>query len=202
MKRNFVFGLAAVLALGACDEDGTGVEGDAMTEAEATAVASIVANTSGDATSEGLTEVTQSGGDGAGTITLNQTTTHPCPEGGAVEAVMALTLDYDNDAGSFELDADGTLTHDGCAFNRNGVTFTVDGDPSLSLAAFAAAEAGEPSGDWTSSADGAFLWSASDGREGRCVIDVTTVTDFVAQERTVSGEVCGHTIEQTLTWES
>lgn len=200
MKRNFVLGLVAVFAVAACDDEGTGVEGDAMTTAEATAVAEIVASSGGAATTEGLTEVTQSGGEGSGTITLDQTTTHPCPVSGEVEVSLDITVDYDTDAESFELDATGELTHFACAFNRNNVTFTVDGDPSLSMQAFAAADGGVPVGDWTSSADGAFLWTASDGRSGRCVIDVMTVTDFAEQRRTVSGEACGHTIEQTLQW--
>ena len=200
MKRNVMLGLLATLAIAACDDDGTGVEGDAMTQAEATALASAIALSSEDATAEGLAEVTQSGGEGAGTITFTQTTTHPCPLGGEAAVELNATVDYDEQAQSFELDADGSLTHDDCSFEHQGETFTVDGDPGLSIEAHAAAEGGEPVGDWTSSVVGAFLWSADDGRDGRCVIDLSTITDFAATNRTVAGAVCGHTIQQTIDW--
>lgn len=200
MKRNVTVGLFATLAIAACADDGTGVEGDAMTRAEATALASAIALSSEGATAEGLAEVTQSGGDGAGTITFTRTATHPCPQGGEVAVELNATVDYDEQAQSFDLDADGILTHDGCSFEHEGERFTVDGDPGLSLEAHAAAEGGEPVGDWTSSVVGAFLWTADDGRDGRCVIDLSTITDFTATNRSVSGEVCGHTIQQTIDW--
>lgn len=200
MNRKLIFGLAAMLAVAACDDDGTGVEGDAMTKVEATALAGEIALTSQEATTEGVTEVTQSGGEGSGTITLDQTTTHPCPAGGEIAVAIEATVDYDQQAESFDLDAGGTLTHADCGVVRDGVTFTVDGDPALSFEAHAAAEGGVAVGAWTSGATGAFLWSASDGRSGRCVIDIATVTDFGETTRTVEGEVCGHTVEQTIDW--
>lgn len=200
MNRKLIFGLAAMLALAACEDDGTGVEGDAMSELEATALASEIAVSSQLATTEGVTEATQTGGEGAGTITLNQTTTHPCPAGGQIAVALEATVDYDQGAQSFNLDAGGTLTHADCGVTRDGVTFTVDGDPALSFQAHAAADGGEAVGAWTSGAAGAFLWSASDGRTGRCVIDLETITDFTETTRTVQGEVCGHTIDQTIDW--
>lgn len=200
MNRKLIFGLAAVLAVAACEDDGTGVEGDAMTEVEATALAAEIGVTSQEATTEGVTEVTQTGGEGSGTITLDQTTTHPCPAGGQIAVAIEATVDYDQQAESFDLDAAGTLTHADCGVARNGVTFTVDGDPALTFQAHAAADGGVAVGAWTSGAAGAFLWSASDGRSGRCVIDIETITDFAETTRTVQGEVCGHTIEQTIDW--
>ncbi len=81
-----------------------------------------------------------------------------------------------------------------------GATFTFNGDPGLQIALHAVAANGVATAPWTSSIDGAFAWSSSDGRAGRCVVDLLASTDFADRERTITGEVCGHTIQQTVAW--
>ncbi|MGH7466300.1 MAG: hypothetical protein ACREK1_14045, partial [Longimicrobiales bacterium] len=59
---------------------------------------------------------------------------------------------------------------------------------------------GVPSQPFTFTLDGALRWETSDGRSGLCQLELDAVTDFAAQERTVQGAVCGHTITETTTW--
>lgn len=200
MQRSWILAFTAVAVLAACDDDPAASEGDPMSQAEALSIAGNVMLTGEAATTEGIVQATENGDD-AGTIHFTQTTTHPCPAGGLVEISLDADVAYDQGAQSFTLDATGAVEHDGCGVNAQGAEVTLDGDPGLTLGVHAAAENGAPVGDWTSFVDGAFLWSADDGREGRCIIDLASTTDFTAQSRTISGEVCGHTIQQTLTWQ-
>jgi hypothetical protein len=200
MQRTWILGLAAAAVLAACDDDPTGTEGDPMTRTEALAVAGNVVTVGELATTEGITEVTETG-EGSGTIHFTQTSTHPCPQGGNVQVSLDIDVDYDEPAQAFELDATGVLTHAGCAVQGDDGVVTFEGDPGLQIDVYAVAEDGVATAPWTNSIAGAFTWSAEDGREGRCVVDLAASTDFIAQERTVVGEVCGHTIQQTVSWQ-
>jgi len=199
MQRTWILGLAAVASFAACSDDPTGTQGDPMTRAEALSVAGNVVTASELATSEGITEVTETG-DGSGTIHFTQTSTHPCPTGGSVQVDLTVDVDYDQPAQAFELDAAGVLTHANCGVQGDDGIVTFNGDPSLQIGVYAIADGGVATAPWTTSIDGAFTWAAADGREGRCLVALFASTDFTAQERTVAGEICGHTIEQTLAW--
>ena len=200
MQRSWILGLAAVVLLAACDDDPTGTEGDSMTRVEAQAVAGNVFAVGDEVTADGIAQTTETG-EGSGAIRFTQTSTHPCPLGGNVQVSLDIDVDYDQPGQSFELDATGALRHNDCAFNAENTVITVDGDPDIQVAVYAVASGGVATAPWTHSVEGAFIWAADDGREGRCVIDLFASTDLVARQRTVAGEVCGHTIQQTLPWE-
>lgn len=201
MQRTWILGLAAVAVLAACSDDPTGTDGDTMSRAEAVAIAGNMVAIGEEAATDGITEVTETG-DGSGTIHFEQTSTHPCPLGGTVGVALDIDVDYDEAAQAFELNASGTLTHNNCAVAGDDATITFNGDPGLQLGVFAIADGGVAIEPWTNSIDGAFTWSSDDGREGRCVVDLFASTDFVEQQRTIAGEVCGHTIQQTVTWQN
>jgi hypothetical protein len=200
MKRATI-GVLATAALVAGCSDSTGVSGDRMTRQEALAVAEDVSR-SGEA---GYTTSRQSASSASATesppttITFDHTSRHPCPVSGRVEIELAIELELDAQAHSFHYNSQGTLTHDDCAFVKDGVTLTLDGDPDLSFESQASG-AGLQLEPFQFEAEGAFNWTASDGRSGHCTINIDTVTNFVAKTRTVQGDVCGHTIDQTLTW--
>jgi hypothetical protein len=204
MTRGTIIGaLAGAVVLAAC-ADGAGPDGDALTRAEALAVAEGVAVSGESATTRGLNEGSSSPGITSAseprTITVAHSSTHPCPTAGRIAVDLDAALTYDHSARSFEFDAEGALTHDACAFVHEAVTLTLNGNPNLTMETHAAALDGRPSGPWTSAVGGGFLWSASDGRSGECTVNLTTVTDFTARTRVVQGNVCGHTIDQTITW--
>jgi hypothetical protein len=209
MKRatNVVAVTMAVL-LAACSDDdpaGPGFSGDQLSKVEAEAVLTAIFEIA-DATRDEIMENQPVMGSGLttasampGSISFKHTSTHPCPEAGSVAVSLNVDLEYDEEAESLDYDARGSLTHEKCGFEHENVHFTVDGDPNISFATRVIVTEGvfEPI---TESLKGAFEWSAHDGRSGRCVIDLSRVTDLVGKKRTLQGEVCGHTIEQELTW--
>ena len=200
--RRATIGLAAMVVLAACSESPTGFEGDRLTRAEAQTVADGIAQSG--STASGTLGSQSAAMDGVAspptTITTQHESSHPCPRGGRIGVELDATLTFDAEGRSFELDAEGALTHQDCAYQHEGVTITVDGDPNVSYEAHAAAQNGQPQGNWSSGAEGGFNWTASDGRSGRCTVDLSDVTDFTARKRTVSGQVCGHTISHVVSW--
>jgi hypothetical protein len=80
------------------------------------------------------------------------------------------------------------------------VTLTITGDPDLDFGAHVGVSNHQRSQPFTATIDGAFSWTASDGRSGSCTVEYEEITDFAARKRTVTGNVCGHTVNETLTW--
>jgi hypothetical protein len=133
------------------------------------------------------------------TITAEHTATQPCPVSGELVMRLKVTLEVDDDVQSFVLDTDGSLTHDACAFQHEDLTLTLDGDPNIDFSMHAAGT-GVEFQPIVSGMGGGFEWSAGDGRSGRCAIELETITNFAQRTRTVRGSVCGHTIDQTVSW--
>jgi hypothetical protein len=204
MNRKTIGLFAMTVLFAACDDSATDASGDSLTRAEAFAIASGVAQVNADASDRGIAEGSSSADLSAAaepkTISFDHTSSHPCPTAGRITVGLEGVLVWDRDANAAELDSNGSLVHDACAFPHEGLTLTVTGNPSLTVTSHAATSGGRPSGPWTSDAGGSFSWSASDGRSGTCGIDVGTITNFDTRTRTVQGEVCGHTIDQTISW--
>jgi hypothetical protein len=200
MRR--ILGLMTLAALAAACSETTAPSGDQLTLEEAQAVAQEIVRSGEKVYAESAVETLPGASTAANeplTIRIDHDSTHPCPVGGNVALALTVNLELDGVAQSLVYEVDGALTHAACAFIEEGVTLTVDGDPNLEFHANIEAAAGQ-AGPYTATADGALDWTASDGRSGRCVIDISSVTDFVARSRTVSGEVCGHTFQQTMSW--
>jgi hypothetical protein len=202
--RRLTIGLAVVaLVLTGCDKNPMESTGDRLTRAEALAIAEGVSGAGSSATSGLNTSPSANGITTASephTIRLQHEGDHRCPTSGRIQVAIDASLTFDLQAGSFAADVDGSLDPDACAFVKDGVTLTITGDPDLNFEAHASAENHRPVGSWSSEASGAVNWTASDGRSGRCVVDISDVTDFVAKTRTVEGEVCGHEVRSVLTW--
>lgn len=189
--------------LAACSDDGSGPNtGDQLTREEALMIASAVSGSV--ETTSAAPSVSTSGLDGVAadpiTFTQDHESTHPCPRGGSVTLRWTVSGTADPEAGVFELDVEGVHQPSGCTYPHDGLTFTITGDPDLEFAAHVALANHQPSEPFTASIDGAFNWNASDGRSGRCVVQYEEVTDFLAKQRTVDGNVCGHTVTQTFSW--
>lgn len=201
MKRSVTVLLGALLVLGACDEDAAGPTGDQMSRAEALFVAAEVL-----ASGELTTSEPEAGTEGytvgmvPRTITQDLQISHPCPAGGQVQLSWANDLTWDDETGDLSLDVEGTQVHAACAFTREGITITVNGNPNIQLNAHLELDNHQPSGEHTLNIQGGFRWSTSDGREGTCPISVDAVTNFATHTRTIEGNVCGHTVSETLSW--
>lgn len=213
MKRAMIAVLAAVASLAACGDEGTvGPEGrnDAITREEALALTSRLMEASEQAgvgayeSSQSSASLSASAATSSGlpkSITIDHTGSHPCPVSGRVTFELSLDVAWESKRPrhDFSFDAAGTLTPEACAFVKKDVTLTVDGEPSLGFEAHAASVGGELE-PFTSAASGALSWSTSDGRSGQCVIDLAAEIDFVERQRVAQGEVCGHSIDETITW--
>ena len=188
------------LFLAACSDSAGPNSGDRLTREEALRLAAEVSS------SVGATSVApvRSHPDGIASVPINfsedHESTHPCTDGGTVRLTWQITGSIDPEAGSFEMDVEGTHKPSGCAYEHQGLRLTINGDPDMDFDAHVAIANGQPSEPFTVSINGAFAWSASDGRSGRCTVQYAEVTDFAAGKRTVDGNVCGHVVQETLTW--
>jgi hypothetical protein len=198
MKKNIIlFGL--LVAVAACGDDPTGSTGDKLTRSEAMAIAQSVDASGAAASIPTANVIGDQVNSPPGTVTTHQELSFPCPVSGRISSVLDLSITFDLDQRNFGVDTKGSLKHDHCAFVHEGVTLNVTGAPDLNFTSHAEVKSGLPSA-LTSSAKGAFDWTASDGRTGHCVIDIKTTTDFSTKKRTTQGEVCGFTVNETTSW--
>lgn len=173
-----------------------------MTRAEALAVAGAVASSNAQSTSLSRPSANGQITTQSDPITVRQdlSVTAPCPQGGNVKVTAHLTAVVDGATSSFTLDASGTDAPAACKVQHDAVTFTVDGDPSLSFESHVAVVNAKPSAPVVVKLNGAFKWTASDGRSGTCAIDFKETTDLNAKSRVREGTVCGTTVKETVTW--
>ncbi len=191
-----VFGaLVAALLVTACSES-TAPSGGGLTRNEALAFATGLAEV--DEETYPGTEQEMMALDGeARSISIERERQRPCQVSGFV--ARALTAEIGIDRGSRTLDyhAAGSVTHQACTFVAGGVTLTVDGEPNIAFDGRLTAENGNV-GPYSVTYDGRFGWAASDGRDGHCVVDLDAVTNFVDRQRTVTGTVCGHSVQRIV----
>jgi hypothetical protein len=205
MRKSVILSIGLSLAIVAC-EDTSGPTGDQLTRVEALALAAeVLASSEGAASTSASAEAgaaVSPGMAGGPPVNFSQEheSTHPCPAGGQLAIAFELNGTFDEDTNSLQANLQGTHTHSGCGFPHQGVTITVDGAPSIGFSASVGAVNGLPSQPFTFTLSGGFDWSASDGRSNTCQLSLEAVTDFTAQQRTVVGSVCGHTVDDTFNW--
>ena len=129
--------------------------------------------------------------------------TRDCPLGGSVHHEGERTMVRDRAAQSARMTLEATRELRDCAQERrNGVVITTSGEMNFTAEHYH--EAGVPVGPQTQTQEGSFSWSTDSGREGSCDIDLTTVfeqdTATGVWTRTVTGTVCGRTVERTASW--
>lgn len=199
MSKRIAAVLAATMVFVACG-DSAG-PGDLLTRSEALLISAAV-TAQGEASTEDSQPTTAevSMASVPTTFTQNHNSSHPCPQGGTLGISYNVNGAFDTQVGSWEIDINGSQKHQGCAYSHEGVTITVNGSPSVNFAARAAVYNGTPSEPATLSIDGAFKWTSSDSRAGTCEIDINAITNFAAKRKDVTGTVCGHTIQETTTW--
>ena len=193
--------LALVVGLAGCSDDSASPNSGNLSREEALLLAGSIAEpASQTATSTQGRPAQDAIASDPMSFSHTMESTFNCPQGGSMALKWSVTGTVDVNAQSFVLDADGSQKPAACAYKHEGVTLTIDGDPILNFeshASFAGQTAREPI---TVKVDGAFKWSASDGRTGRCAIDFREVTDLNARKIEREGTVCGHTIKETFTW--
>jgi hypothetical protein len=120
-----------------------------------------------------------------------------CPAGGniAVEGEVERTQTA---GGVLESDFEASGTWNDCAWTRNGVTITINGE--FTFESHRARLNGEFVGLQTSIKFGHFTWTRSNGTSGACSFEVHSVRNPETRTRTVTGVICGETINRVLAW--
>lgn len=202
-RKTTTFLIALALPLAACS-DSSGPDSTNLTRAEALSIASVILSSGETATTESSASQNVSAPAGVDAVPIEFThqvqSSHPCPAGGTVAFDLVMDGTADDETGSFAFTLGGSQTHNDCAFPHQGLTITVDGDPDLQFTASAAMTDNLPSAPFTFGVEGGFTFVTSDGRSGECLVSIDAVTDFNARQRTLSAQVCGHSINQTTSW--
>ena len=193
--------VAVSVAFAAC-ADSSGPDSN-LTRAEALMIVSAVSNsaqTSGTTAASANPRPTVSASAVPVSFEHDLESSLPCPRGGTVGLVYHAAGTVDDEAGSAVLDLSGSQTHSACAFQYGAITITVNGDPRLEYEAHLSILNQQPNAPFSVGVSGAFNWSTSDNRSGRCAITYDEVVDFAQRRRTVEGNVCGYTVHETFTW--
>ena len=126
------------------------------------------------------------------------TNTRSCPVSGSVTIAGTVVGTSDPVAHNLSVTGTATKTDAACAFNtKNGVA-TINGNPNVAMTATINVVAGKPTGLQTMTHKGSFTW-ARNGKTGTCNVDVTSVYDPAAGTFTVTGTMCGRTINTSRT---
>ena len=202
MKSRFLFiGAAAVLALAACDSataPDAGISSDvneiasdidalsflALADAGSSVFAPrfSISSASGLTAENSLTPVSR---------TIN--VTRPCPAGGTVTIAGSSTGTSDPAAHNLTITSSVTRTEAACAFNTRHGTVTLNGNPNVAMTNSINIVAGKPVGPQTQTHKGSFTWTRG-SKSGTCNEDVTSTFDPAAGTITVSGSMCGRTV--------
>lgn len=194
---------ASLFVLAACadSDDPAGVPdpvaGLNMTAVEAAALAEVFA---GEAFGSIMGQVPEGGGAAAAPVPFDVqvSVTAPCPLGGEVAFQGAVEGELDLEAESISVSFTASQIHASCAVDVEGVTVTVSGNPGLNLSSQLNVAGNPPQGTHSATLTGGFTWSAADGREGTCDIDVSTTMDVGTETGSASGTICGHALEVTV----
>lgn len=213
MSRSRVLsGLTVALALGlaACGGDTTS-SGDPLSEAEAAELAEAIAEGGFAGFGTFGAPAMRAPGETAANVTITLNDTYPCNDEGGTGTVtiagsMSVNVNDQTGAGTFGFDY--TLTPHGCqVITASDLVFTLDGDPNLQVdGEFSFSETGA---EGTLNYNGGFAWEASDGRAGSCGVDLTANYDFnfsttgtSSASATLTGTVCGVTVNRTFSYEA
>ena len=202
MNRMHVRGgaLALLLATAACGDSATDVMGD-LTEAEAAALAEVVAGTVVSTVEANGAAATAARGPALATINQQVSFEAPCELGGTVAIDGALDLVTNDETEELEsLEYSVTQAHDGCVTeSQDGTTFTLDGAPNVTanLVVLAEGEAVSMDGSYSGAVD----W-ATDGKSGTCTLSVEFSLDLNLGSDTgsamMSGTVCGMSFSNSV----
>lgn len=197
----------AVFATG-CGDSVTGTTGDAVTQAEAEALAEALSQSG----IETLGNLQKTGGPAlapAASVTTTLDATDTCDGGGTVSVKGKVTVNTTTSGGTVDLDF--TETPSGCQvtaeLSGGAVVFTLTGNPNINVKGSFTLTTTTEGASYTGSLTykGGIDWSSDDGRSGTCGVDLSasytatfTQTGF-SGSATQSGTVCGVSVSKTVT---
>ena len=194
-----IWALLATSVLGACG-DGTGVNTD-LSDAEAAALAEAVVQAAMFATVNGAGPAAAEGPQAAPYAYSEEVSfTSECLLGGGVAVTGSVDVSGDDETGAGRIALAVTHEHQACVVEaENGMVFTFDGSPDLSLDLVLEAD-GQGELTWTGLLEGAVDWT-TDERQGRCTIALD-FSGFVSDldsaiAVSVEGAVCRRAVEHS-----
>ena len=201
--------VSGVVSLAACGDDGTSPEdeltvSDELTVEEVQFVADQI-----DATSSGVFDdfFDSSGGDPTnapalthGPVVWTRTfeRSRACHDGGTLTVAGTGTSVWNAVAVTYNIESSGTKTRTDCAYTRDGVVITLNGNAVWTHERHYLDYA--PTGTWITTYVGSYDWTKSTGESGSCPYNLTRTVDTVANMRTLTGTSCGNDINRTDTW--
>jgi hypothetical protein len=126
------------------------------------------------------------------------TNTHACPGGGTVTISGTTIGTSDPVAHNLAVNTVATKTDAACAFNSRRGLLTITGNPNVKLTSTIAVAAAKPVGPQTQTQKGSFTWTRGT-RSGTCDVDIASVFNPTAGTFTVTGTMCGRTINVSRT---
>ena len=131
-------------------------------------------------------------------VTFNRTVA--CPRGGTTTIAGTTTGTGDRETRTVATETSATKTQAACAHaTREGTVITVTGNPNVAIRSTRRTVSGAPSGPQTTTQRGAFTYATSTGKSGSCTVDITATFTPETRTHTLTGTLCGRTINQTRT---
>jgi len=204
--RYLTLACAAVFGIAACDS--ATAPNDAINQADVNQLANdvdaISITTLGDAGASpffpGFSLNASDAPFSAAVTAVNRTftNTHSCPAGGSVTISGSTVGTSDPVAHNLAAVTTATKTDAACAFNSRLGVLTITGNPNVKLTNTVNVVAGKPVGPQTQTHKGSFNWTRGT-KSGTCDVDVTSVFNPTAGTFTVTGTMCGRTINVSRT---
>ncbi len=134
----------------------------------------------------------------ASTVSRTFTNTRACPVSGSITISGTVSGTSDPVAQNLSITATATKTDAACAFNTRHGVVTINGNPNVTITNTVNIVAGKPSGPQATMHKGSYTWTRGTN-SGTCNVDVTSVFDPTAGTFTITGTMCGRTVNVTRT---
>lgn len=195
--------IAAALVLVGCSDSATDPQESTLSRSEAVQLAAVIGVTGSD-----LVDLQAAGGVGSrassgprlATLQQDLDISGPCPLGGEIDFDGSLEVEFDQPTNTGSIDAEFVVTHHGCEVQTEEGRFTLDGRPNLVFGAEFAWAAGQQTAPLRLTSTGNVDWARESGESGSCAVSLVSITDLLAQRRTVEGSFCGFDVSEELTW--
>lgn len=120
-----------------------------------------------------------------------------CPAGGTLSVEGRIDREASGE-GVVEIEVSGSGAWHECARSRGDRTLVIDG--AFTFESYRKRVNHQPVGPQTSSKQGSFDWTRSDGRSGHCDFQIESVRLPDAGRIEISGTMCGREIDVTRPW--